>query len=194
VALHQLVAGPRSAPYRYVHLAAHGVADRRRALQTALILAHDQEADAAAEVLAGRDVQDGRLTAAAIAEQWRLDADLVVLSACQSALGSPGGGEGLLGFQHALFLAGARSVLLSLWKVDDAATALLMARFYENLLVGRGGPPLKKAEALAEAKRWLQALPRAEAEQLTARLPNADDLPFAHPFYWSAFILIGDPE
>ena len=78
------------------------------------------------------------------------------------------GGEGLLGFSQVLLAKGARSLVLSLWKVDDTATALLMTRFYENLLGKRDGlkAPLPKAEALREAKTWLRQLPRAEAEAL----------------------------
>ena len=77
---------------------------------------------------------DGRLTAEQIVRTWDLDADLVVLSACESGLGRYAGGEGYLGFAQPLFARGARSLVLSLWKVDDDATALLMARFYRNLL------------------------------------------------------------
>ena len=79
---------------------------------------------------------------------------MVTLSACQTGLGPYRGGEGYLGFAQALFLAGGRSLVLSLWKVDDTATALLMRRFYEGLLGRRAGldRPLPKAEALREAK------------------------------------------
>ena len=65
---------------------------------------------------------------------WRLNAELVTPSACQSGLGRQSGGEGYLGFSQALFLAGAKSIVLSLWNVDDATTALFMRRFYQNLL------------------------------------------------------------
>jgi CHAT domain-containing protein len=149
-----------------------------------------------------------------------LDADLVALSACETALGPDGGGEGLLGFSQVLLGRGARSLLLSLWKVDDTATALLMTRFYQNLLGKRAGlkAPLPKAEALQEAKRWLRELPRAEVEKLAGQLARGEvrakeepktplspppvprpalplgEAPFAHPRYWAAFILIGDPE
>jgi CHAT domain-containing protein len=116
-----------------------------------------------------------------------------------------------LGFSQALFLAGARSLVVSLWQVDDTATALLMTRFYENLL---GTPektvkPLPKAEALAEAKRWLRGLRPDEVEQLTKDLPTRGTRgrleprkppegpsavrSYEHPYYWSGFILIGDP-
>jgi CHAT domain-containing protein len=69
-----------------------------------------------------------------------------------------------VGFTQALLMSGARSVCLSLWKVDDTATALLMQRFYANLLGRRSGlaAPLPKAEALQEAKTWLRGLRRSE--------------------------------
>jgi CHAT domain-containing protein len=162
-------------------------------------------------VLAGKKAYDGRLTADQILQSWKLDADLVTFSACQTGLGRQGGGDGYIGFAQALFLAGARSLVLSLWEVDDRATALLMVRFYQNLLGKREGlaKPLPKAEALAEAKRWLRGLPREEAERLVKALPAASRVdkardpgppvaaaarPFEHPYYWSAFILIGDPD
>ena len=101
---------------------------------------------------------------------WKLDADLVSLSGCETGLGKESGGEGFLGFSQALFVAGARSLLLSLWKVDDRATMLLMTRFYQNMLgkyeevrsiseaVYEPGTPIPKAEALREAKIWLRQL------------------------------------
>jgi CHAT domain-containing protein len=86
--------------------------------------------------------------------------DRDALSACQTALGKYERGEGFVGFTQALLLSGARSVCVSLWKVDDTITALLMRRFYANLLGQREGltKRLGKAEALAEAKRWLRDL------------------------------------
>jgi CHAT domain-containing protein len=103
-------------------------------------------------------VPDGRVTAEQIVRTWELDADLVVLSACEAGLGRSAGGEGYLGFTQALFAKGARSVVLSLWKVDDRATALLMKRFYQNLLGKRQdlNAAMPKAEALGEAKVWLR--------------------------------------
>jgi CHAT domain-containing protein len=108
-------------------------------------------------------------------------------------------------------------VCLSLWKVDDTATALLMERFYQNLLGRRAGlkGPLPKAAALAEAKAWLRDLKGeevlAQAGRLTESVPRGKrparprlpappagsgakgDPPYAHPYYWSAFVLVGDP-
>ena len=163
-------------------------------------------------MLKGKPAYEGRLTAERILRAWKLDAELVTLSACESGLGRYAGGEGYLGFSQALFLAGARSLVVSQWQVDDTATALLMTRFYENLL---GTPektvkPLPKAEALAEAKRWLRGLSPDDVKQLTKDLPtrgtrgrveprNKGDAPAAvhgydHPYYWSGFILVGDPR
>src|SRR5262249_26051104 len=146
--------------YRYLHFAAHGRDDPRSAYRTALILAPDPDRSADPSVFES----DGEITAEEIARTWDLDADLVVLSACETALGRQAGGEGFLGFAQPLLARGARGLVLSLWRVDDRATALLMARFYQNLLGKRPGleTPLPKAEALAEAKRWLRGLTAEE--------------------------------
>ena len=103
-------------------------------------------------------MSDGQVTAEQIVRTWDLDADLVVLSACESGLGREAGGEGYLGFAQALFVKGARSLVLSQWSVEDKATALLMTRFYRNVLGQRPGlsKPMPKAEALHEAKEWLR--------------------------------------
>ncbi len=208
--------------YRYLHLATHGTVDDRFPLRSAVILSRDHLPDPDKQLDAGLPVFDGRLTAEEVLRQWHLNADLVTLSACQTALGKYERGEGYVGFAQALILAGSRSVCLSLWKVDDTATALLMGRFYENLLGKRGGlkGPMGKADALAEAKAWLRGLSREEAMQRAAKLsdgvargkrpklppaalPEAKESgaakpegarPYAHPYYWAAFVLIGDPD
>lgn len=201
--------------YRYLHFATHCEANDLRAFESALILAQDPLRNGLPR--AGQRFFDGRLTANEVLEDWKLDAELVTLSACESALGQRGGGDGLLGFAQAFLAAGARAVCLTLWKVDDAATALLMDRFYQNLLGKRPGlaAPLPKAQALAEAKRWLRALTADEARQRTAAFPGdlargqirpatpgtrpaaatgKENHPYAHPRYWAAFVLIGDPD
>jgi CHAT domain-containing protein len=204
--------------FRILHFATHGQADNEAPGRSALILAQDRLPDPLEQVRQNRHPYDGRLTVARIRAEWQLDADLVVLSACQTALGKEAGGDGLLGFAQAFLHKGARSVVLSRWKVDDTATALLMVRFYENLLGKRPGlkQALGRAEALAEAKKWLAGLKRKEAGELAVRLSGgvlrgteaearplvkgerpklpAGERPFEHPYYWAAFVLIGDPS
>src|SRR5262249_18270111 len=147
--------------------ATHGEMDPVSAWHSVLLMANDRLPDEAEQVRQNAKVYNGRMTVEAVSK-WKLDADLVTLSACETGLGKGGGGEGYLGFTQVLFKAGARSLVLSLWKVDDAATALLMQRFYQNLLGKREGltAPLGRAEALAEAKAWLRGLRRAEVEAL----------------------------
>jgi CHAT domain-containing protein len=163
---------------------------------------------------------DGRLSVREIQRGWDLKAELVTLSACETALGRDAGGEGFVGFTQALLMSGARSVCLSLWKVDDMATSLLMQRFYANMLGRRPGlsSPMPKAEALREAKAWLRELKRVEVLALTAELsggverskgakarPPAElaaavpaggdnDRPHTSPHFWAAFVLAGDPD
>jgi tetratricopeptide (TPR) repeat protein len=155
--------------YRYLHLATHGRADTARSFDSALILSPP---DRVPELRAGEPWLDGRLTAGEVLEYWKLDADLVTLSACESGLGRAGGGDGLLGFAQAFLLAGSRSVCLALWQVDDTATVLLMDRFYRNLLGKRedGAAPMGKAAGLQEAKHWLRTLSVEEAPERTGVL------------------------
>src|SRR6185369_14977904 len=132
---------------RYLHFACHGVLDERSPLSSALALSipdHPKE---------GQD--NGLLQAWEIFDEMRLDADLVTLSACDSAMGSEMGGEGLLGLTRAFQYAGARSVLASLWSVSDASTADLMKRFYGYLRQGK-----TKDEALRAAQTDLIHSPK----------------------------------
>ncbi len=207
--------------YRYVHLATHGEVDNVFPLRSAVILSRDRlpnDKQVADLLTSGQPIPDGRLTAEDALRRWHLHCDLVTLSACQTALGKYERGEGFVGFAQSLVLCGTRSVCLSLWKVDDTATALLMERFYQNLLGKRAAltAPLGKAAALAEAKSWLRKLPRAEAEKRAASLSEGvprgkrpalpplavapavveakDAPPYAHPYYWAAFVLLGHAE
>src|SRR5262249_27974212 len=111
--LDELAASDRLREYQYLHFATHGVLDGQRPMRSALILAQDRLPDPLAPVADGKAVSDGRLTAERILRRWKLDAELVTLSACDSGLGRLSGGEGHLGFSQALFLAGARSLVLS---------------------------------------------------------------------------------
>jgi serine/threonine protein kinase/tetratricopeptide (TPR) repeat protein len=213
--LERMAAAGELRNYRFIHFATHGLVDNRRALNSALILAQERPPDSR-PALPGKGADDGRLTAEEILRHWQLDADLVTLSACETALGKESGGEGYLGFSQALFLAGARATVLSLWRVDDRAAALLMTRFYENMLGTPDGSATHatKAAALAEAKHWLRGLSALDVERLTSDLPKglpfgtrgvrkeapkgavsgSAPRPFEHPYYWAAFILIGDPR
>jgi tetratricopeptide (TPR) repeat protein len=190
--------------YRYLHFATHGESDPRFAYRTALILAPDPDTGADPTALE----TDGTITAEQMARTWELDADLVVLSACESGLGLAAGTEGYLGFAQPLFARGARSLVLSQWKVDDDATALLMARFYKNLLGKREelSAPMPKAEALAEAKRWLRGAGRSKVGAALAALPRGSIVrreavkaataahPYEDPIYWAGFVLVGAPD
>src|SRR5205085_1937124 len=124
--------------FRYLHLATHGEVNDVKAFESVLILAQDTlPKDPLPR--AGEPFINGQLSANEVLDFWELNADLVTLSACETALGRKGGGDGLLGFAQAFLTKGSRAVCLSLWKVDDAATALLMTRFYQNLLGKRPG-------------------------------------------------------
>ncbi len=150
--------------FGFIHLATHGVIDEGVPVRSAVILTQTGLPDPLEQVLNHKPVFDGRLSVREIQHGWDLKAELVTLSACETALGRDAGGEGFVGFTQALLMSGTRSVCLSLWKVDDTATALLMQRFYANLLGRRPGltAPMPKAEALREAKAWLRGLRRAE--------------------------------
>jgi CHAT domain-containing protein len=212
--LDALVASKDLGKYRFIHLATHGTLDDRFPLRSAVILSRDNLPDPLQQAEAGKPVYDGRMTAEKVLGNWHLDAELVTLSACQTALGKYERGEGFVGFSQALLLSGSRNVCLSLWKVDDTATALLMERFYENLLTGRAE---RKVAALEEAKSWLRNLSADEVTKRAASLTNGvargkgrpalpllpaatakpaakDAKPFAHPYYWAAFVLVGDGE
>jgi len=145
-----------------VHFACHGFTDESSPLDSCLALAIPVREDPSAE--------NGLLHAWEIFENMRLDADLVVLSACETGLGEELAGEGVLGLTRAFQYAGARSIVASLWPVSDASTASLMDRFYGAL------ETMPKDEALRIAQLDLI---RKGGEA-------------ARPFHWAAFQLIGD--
>jgi tetratricopeptide (TPR) repeat protein len=142
----------------------------------ALIRLYDDMLNSAI-VLAGANRSDGTgyLYAKEVAQLQLDGTDLVVLSACETAAGEHQSGVGLYGLQRALQVAGARSTLLSLWKVDDAATAAFMERYYDKLLNQRMG----KREALLAVQREFR---NGELN------PSWKDWA-----YWAAWQLVGDP-
>jgi CHAT domain-containing protein/tetratricopeptide (TPR) repeat protein len=179
--LYQLAADDALVRYDLIHLATHALVDDERPEQSALVLSQVDLPDPLEAAVAGRRIHDGLVTASEVVREWHLDADLVTLSACETALGQRVSGEGYIGLANAFLQAGARSVVVSLWKVDDAASSLLMQRFYENLAgVREGERPIPKSAALREAKVWLRTYRRD------------GETPFSHPYFWSAFVLIGD--
>lgn len=198
--------------HRFLHFATHGFFAPRQIASAERRLSSDKAAPgqwAAGSQVAGHhpgllsgivlaganqpeklDEDDGILTALEIEQLALSGVDLVTLSACQTGIGSTVGGEGLLGLQRAFQLAGANSVLASLWRVDDAQTARLMAAFYDNLWRKK----LSRTESLRRAQIELlndKAIPgkRRGMEFSTAR-PAKDQRP--SPFYWAAFVLSGD--
>ncbi len=150
--------------YRILHFATHGVFDPNQPMYSGILLAK------------GRS-EDGFLEAREIANM-DLNADLAVLSACDTARGAVQEGEGILGLSWALFVAGCPSSVLTQWKVADDSTAELMKQFYAHLKQGKS-----KAAAL-------------QAAQLSLLRPNPKSKirnpKWTHPFYWAPFVLIGD--
>ncbi|MFS6826763.1 CHAT domain-containing protein [Cyanobium sp. ATX-6F1] len=121
----------------------------------------------------GASLDDGYLTAKEAAQLQLDGTQLVVLSACDTGSGTVQGGEGVYGLQRALTVAGARSTLLSLWKVDDDATAQFMRRFYDLLKAGKG-----RMEALVQVQ-----------EEFRTNPPVRD---WRDHKYWAAWQLSGD--
>jgi CHAT domain-containing protein len=186
-ALFDLARRGELARFRALHFATHAFVDDDRPEASALMLAAVASKPPGGENVADQGF-DGVVTAQEILREWTLNADLVTLSACETALGRSVAGEGYVGFADAFLQAGARSLLVSLWKVEDRSTALLMRRFYE-LWTGRGEDARghrigrSKAEALREAKRWL----REQTDSSGSR-------PYAQPYSWAGFVLLGDPR
>jgi len=116
------------------------------------------------------DVEDGILTAKEIADVDLRGLDMVVLSACQTGLGDISQGEGVFGLQRGFKKAGANSILMSLWEVNDEATQILMTQFYKNLVSGQS-----KRQSLRSAQRYLREYNKGC---------------FDEPKYWAAFILL----
>jgi len=156
----------RLSQYRIVHFSAHGLVNERRPRFSGIVLSlpkMDKEGNPLSE-------EDGLLSAYEIFN-LKLNADLVVLSACQSGVGKEIKGEGMMGLMRAFMYAGTPSVVVSLWNVNDRSAADLMIRFYKHLWKP-GAEKLNKAEALRKAQ--------LEVIEMGSK-----------PYHWAPFILVG---
>jgi CHAT domain-containing protein/Tfp pilus assembly protein PilF/ketosteroid isomerase-like protein len=149
---------------RVLHFAAHGMLNNASPMYSHLALAE------------GGAGEDGLLEAWELT-QLDLKADLAVLSACETARGRIGAGEGMIGLSWALFVAGVPSTVVSQWKVESAGTRDLMVNFHRALISppGAGRAKPTKTEALRQAALKLMKNPETR-----------------HPFYWAGFVLVGD--
>ena len=145
--------------YRIIHLACHGILDTTSPLRSALVLSQPDPS-----------IEDGLLQTREI-YGLALNAGMVVLSACQSGTGPLEGREGLMTIARPFFFAGARSLVASLWQINDRATVFFMHEFYRYLVQGRSA-----SESLQRAK---------------IRMLNSG---WRHPFFWASFLLQGDPS
>ncbi len=156
---------------RILHFASHAVADPVQPLSSYISLAADED-------------NDGRMKLWEIMADLRLDAGLVVLSACETALGPSFAGEGLFGLAKGFAFAGAESVMASLWAIDDASTMYLTEAFYRELTAGR-----TPAEALNHAQRAMLARDIPETGWLGWLFGPGQKRDFSHPYYWAPFTL-----
>jgi CHAT domain-containing protein len=148
--------------YATIHIATHGVLDNRDPLNSYLLLTKTD----------GDWANDGLLQAREIIEM-HLDADLAVLSACETGKGRISPGEGVVGMSWAFLFAGSRSVIVSQWRVNSASTAQLMKNFYRALAEQNDANSRNKSQAFREASLFL-----------------LKDRRYRHPFYWAGFVLV----
>ncbi|NUM82175.1 CHAT domain-containing protein [bacterium] len=146
--------------HRIIHLATHAIIDDKAPLYSKLIFAKNPK---------GRE--DGLLHTYEL-YNMRLNADLAVLSACNTGSGMLVRGEGVISLARGFLYAGCPSIVMSLWSIDDKSTSLLMRNFYEGLSQG-----LTKDEALRESK---------------LKMINSGDPVMSNPYYWAGFVTIGD--
>jgi CHAT domain-containing protein len=148
----------RSSSFDTIHFACHGEFNDRQPMQSGLLLTKDSQNDGYLQVheIFGLDLKN---------------ANLVVLSACETALSKIYGGDDLVGLSRGFIYAGTPSIVASLWEVEDRSTSILMRAFYENLYKEN----MNKAQALRQAQLMVKSM----AE-------------YHHPYYWAPFILIGD--
>ena len=147
--------------------------DHRRAFQFAQASLHHAPMDSYLTLAEGGPKDDGLLEAWELM-QLDLKANLAVLSACETARGRIGAGEGVIGLSWAMFIAGVPSTVVSQWKVESASTRDLMVNFHRSLLSSTTSKATK-ADALRQAALKLMRNPET-----------------SHPFYWAGFVLVGD--
>jgi len=152
--------------YDIIHFATHAFVDTTHDAFSGLVLStsDDKEDDG---ILMGYEIAD-----------MKLNADLVALSACETGRGKVVPGEGVLGLPRLFLGAGATSVLMTHWKVDDKFAADLMIKFYDYYL--KQGLP--KAKALTEAKR-----------NVLNTLQKSAEINYHHPLFWASFVMYGEP-
>ncbi len=150
-------------------------AGRQNAAENPLLISGLALAGANRRAAAGPDEDDGILTAEEVASLDLSGVEWAVLSACDTGVGEIRAGEGVFGLRRAFQVAGARTVVMSLWSVDDQATRAWMRALYE----GRFQRRLSTADAVHEASLTLLRDRRAKGQS-------------THPFYWAAFVAAGD--
>jgi CHAT domain-containing protein len=156
-----IATGGELSKYRYVHFATHGYLDTSRSNLSAIVLSlYDEQGKPQDGFLRTHDIYN-----------LKLPAELVVLSACETGLGKDVTGEGLEGLTRGFMYAGARRVIVSLWNVNDKATASLMQRLYVGML--RSG------------KTPAAALRAAQIEMLRTRQ-------WQSPYFWAPFVMQGE--
>jgi CHAT domain-containing protein/tetratricopeptide (TPR) repeat protein len=188
--------------FTVLHLATHGVLDATSPMYSYLALAPSPaapplHAPAAAKPSAlssspGGPGDDSPSDDDGLLQAWELmaldlRAELVVLSACETARGRVAPGEGLIGLSWALFVAGSPASIVSQWKVESASTAELMQQFHSRWRGIRVAPGAARTAAAGAGAR----LSKAEALQQAA-LPLLRGVRYRHPFYWAGFVLVGD--
>jgi len=156
--------------YRYIHFATHGLLNENRPPYSGLILSLANELSTPQKTEPKpAQLEDGLLQVYEVFN-LKLNADLVVLSACETGLGKDVKGEGLVGLTNAFLYSGARSVLVSLWNVQDHSTADLMVNLYREMDHNHD-----RGEALRQAK-----------------LKLIEGRRYAQPYYWAPFVLVGE--
>jgi CHAT domain-containing protein len=160
-AAREQVAKEEAPKFRIVQFATHGILNNASPMYSHLVLARDEK----------NPREDGLL------EAWEmkdldLKADIVILSACDTARGKISGGEGVVGMTWAMFIAGAPTTVASQWKVESSSTTEFMLEFHRQML---GKQKIPKAEALRRASLKLMKMPQ-----------------YRHPSYWGAWVMVGD--